>query len=78
MSDPTSSPRLDCEEPILAIKGGLAALGMMEDGSDDRRVQRALAFVIAPMEAATRDLEQKLGLAQTGSDDEGKEDGADG
>ena len=62
MDDATEHVRLDCEEPLRTIAGGLAALRLIENGNDNRQIQRALDFIIIPMEEAAREIETKLGL----------------
>jgi hypothetical protein len=64
MSDDAKRLAMECEEAVRTITGGLAALRLMEEGNDDRRVQRALDFVIGPMTAAAQELEEKLGLSK--------------
>ena len=55
--------RLECEEPLRVIKGGLAALALIEDDRSDHLVTKALSFIIAPMEEAVERMEKVLDLA---------------
>jgi hypothetical protein len=52
----------DCEEPLRIIKGGLAALMLIDDDYNDHRVTKALDFIITPMAEAVARIEKVLDL----------------
>ena len=62
MSDTNKSPRFECEEPLRTIKGGLAALSLIDDEYNNHRVTKALDFIIAPMAEAVARMEKVLDL----------------